>query len=135
MGSSVSFNKDGAMDSLANKYVMTIPSLLGDGPPAIIVTCQPVCSMMDSPIVASVRGSLSIPLYTAVSSFFFSRYVSEKNSRLVVKVLRIVWSWGLRLAGLPVFFTSQLHFLRFILEFLSYKVIHDRESVLRGLLC
>jgi hypothetical protein len=138
MGSYVSFNEDGGMHSLANKYVITIPSLLGEGPPAIIVTCQPVCSMMDSPIVASVRGSLSIPLDTAVSCFYLSKYGSENDSRLEQKVFfrhGIVWSRALRLAGLSVFFAARLHFLRFIFELFFYKVDHEREPLLRGLLC
>ena len=50
---------------------MIIPSLSGAGPPAIIVICQPVCSTMEVPIVASVWGSLSIALRTNVSHFFF----------------------------------------------------------------
>ena len=140
MGCYVSFHEDRAINSLANKYVITIPSLLGDGPPAIIVTCQPVCSMTDSPIVASVRGSLSIPLdtVTAVSWFSFSRYGSKNDSQLGLKVffcLGIVWSRALQLAGLSIFFAAHLHFLRFIFEFLFYKVDHKCEPLLWGFLC
>ena len=45
-----------------HKYVNIFPLAWGEGPPQMTVTFQPVCSWIDLPIPANVRGILSITL-------------------------------------------------------------------------
>src|SRR5271168_5607604 len=116
---------------LTNKNDIILPSLSGDGPPAMIVICHPVWFIRDSPIVASVRGNLSIALLMN-GEFFTSEFDYKNHTQLPLKVslgLRSALCWA-SLARLSIFFTTRLHLVGLVLVLILHKLDHNLEPVL-----
>ena len=118
------------------KKVMIIPSCSGEGPPARIVICHPVCSMSDAPIVSRVRGSSIIELVIKVSGL--PSHIFSIHSRLVSNVSSCLFAGRGRgtfnATILSIFFALGLHLERLSRIFFFHELYHDLKPTLWRLL-
>ena len=118
------------------KKDMIIPSCSGEGPPARIVICHPVCSMSDAPIVFRVWGSFIIELVIKVSGL--PSHIFSIHSRLVSNVSSCLFAGRGRgtfnATILSIFFALGLHLGRLSRIFFFHELYYDLKSTLWRLL-
>ena len=111
------------------------PSFSGDGPPAMIMIGHPVCCMIESPKVASVRRSLVITLDEQCESPFLQDMSVKITYDWNPRFLASSDSFGTRLSLRANRYSSQCVFISSVsLLFFFHKLDHNLEPFLWRLL-